>query len=490
MHFYHEPPAPLVPPLPHSASRSSDAAVRTVAEVSTEQPPLRLEYQAARQVGPALACRCVSPSSTAGLYPRPLHHLDTVTHALLGHIGGGRQPSTPEQIAVCSFLDSLNKSHQASLQPGEHDPFMVLAQQQDSQGYSLLYRAVSKNLTGLVECLLNRQPASFSATELFTGKKDEQTTPLHLAAKRGAASMVSLLLEKNADVNSRDSCRRTPLFRAVESGYEKTARVLLDKGADANIRNKSTNSPLHQALKRGYNSIARLLLDKGADANLRDGFGSFPLTLAIQGGDIDIVGLLVDKGADLHTLDGRMRTVLHVAIEQSNKDIAHLLLDRGADINSRAVCGQTPLHYAAEQGNMDMVTLLVHRGADVNSTDREASTPLHWAVCMEQEQIACFLLENNADVSWQNHRGKTALQLAADTGKAGIIHLLIEKGADVSDLEGYGGPHLALVRRDSNGHIDTIRYNWSVKDLTGSDWSLCNIPPQYVSPRHRLENSA
>ena len=202
------PPAPALSQasaLQHSGSRSANTVFQKVQEVSPGPVALRLEHLAARQVGPALACRRVNELVEAGqmeLYPGfrellllldqgrvvqkgpaaepTICLLGTITHVLLGHVAGERLPAVQEQTALCSFLYTLDRGNRCALQLTEQDPFMALAQQQDSGGHSLLYLAVYKELIGLVEWLLNSQPESFSATAPFTGENDERTNPLLL----------------------------------------------------------------------------------------------------------------------------------------------------------------------------------------------------------------------------------------------------------------------------------------------------------------------
>jgi ankyrin repeat protein len=63
-------------------------------------------------------------------------------------------------------------------------------------------------------------------------------TPLSWAAECGREAVLKLLVEKGADVKSKDSCGRTPLSWAAEKGHEAVVELLLEKGAD--VESKDT----------------------------------------------------------------------------------------------------------------------------------------------------------------------------------------------------------------------------------------------------------
>ena len=62
---------------------------------------------------------------------------------------------------------------------------------------------------------------------------DGERHVLHVAAIRGDADMVSLLLRASAEVDVKDEDGNTPLLLAYRAGHLELAQVLLDKGADA-----------------------------------------------------------------------------------------------------------------------------------------------------------------------------------------------------------------------------------------------------------------
>jgi len=129
--------------------------------------------------------------------------------------------------------------------------------------------------------------------------------------------LVTLLLDKGADVNARDTLAgRTPLMILVEywDSKEKTeaakplVELLLTRGANIKATDDSGNTPLHRAVESGGGRIGEaefqpqvvtLLLDKGADVNVRDKFGTTPAMIAARCQNSPVLKILLARGAEL-----------------------------------------------------------------------------------------------------------------------------------------------------------------------------------------------
>ena len=104
---------------------------------------------------------------------------------------------------------------------------------------------------------------------------------LHLAARRGDADMVSLLLLARADTEAEDERGNTPLLLACTSGHLELAQMLLDRGADASAANAHGDTPLLAAVAAGDAQLARALQARGASLKASREDGANVLALAI-----------------------------------------------------------------------------------------------------------------------------------------------------------------------------------------------------------------
>jgi len=108
----------------------------------------------------------------------------------------------------------------------------------------------------------------------------------------------ALLLQKNADVNERDSRGNTPLSLAANYGYLDIVRVLLDKNANVDSRNAAGNTPLMTAVSSysfNRDMIVRLLLGKNAAVDIRNNDGDTAMSLAVKKQRPSIVTMLKDE---------------------------------------------------------------------------------------------------------------------------------------------------------------------------------------------------
>jgi hypothetical protein len=121
-----------------------------------------------------------------------------------------------------------------------------------------------------------------------------------MAAQRGAIEGIQLLIEKGADVNSKDGAGETALMFACSSGNARAVQLLIERGADVKVRSKRNETALGFAATAGVQASVKMLLAKGAEVNVRNFRGYSPLMFAASSDTMPagIIRLLLDKGAD------------------------------------------------------------------------------------------------------------------------------------------------------------------------------------------------
>ena len=196
-------------------------------------------------------------------------------------------------------------------------------------------------------------------------------TPLILAATAGHDKVCEILLDHNADIEAQsERTKDTPLSLACSGGRYEVVEVLLRRNANKEHRNVSDYTPLALAASGGYVNIIKLLLAHGAEINSRTGskLGISPLMLAAMNGHTASVKLLLDMGSDINAqIETNRNTALTLACFQGRHEVVSLLLDRKANVEHRAKTGLTPLMEAASGGFVDVGRVLLDKGADVNA---------------------------------------------------------------------------------------------------------------------------
>ena len=105
---------------------------------------------------------------------------------------------------------------------------------------------------------------------------------------------MQVLVEAGGNVNARTNSGSTPLAVAARKGAAKAARVLIAKGCDLELRaTEQEVAPLHEAAREGQSEVLQLLIAAGADVEARAVDGSTALHLAAEEGRLVLVLSLI-----------------------------------------------------------------------------------------------------------------------------------------------------------------------------------------------------
>ncbi|KAF4626721.1 hypothetical protein G7Y89_g11436 [Cudoniella acicularis] len=275
-------------------------------------------------------------------------------------------------------------------------------------------------------------------------------TPLQWAALNGYNSLVQLILDKGAELESNDAARQTQLpgfMKREHKDVPPTIKLLLgiNKGPLKIQSSEMANfeAPIIWAFENRHDALFNLLLEEPAEIESKGKWDNNALLWGVKkavnvGGSKyeGIVKRLLGKGAKLEPKDINGQTPLSYAAEGGQEAITKLLIDMGADIEATHNLGGTPL---------SLVKQLLDSGADVGPKDDNGQTPLLWA---RNDAIAKLLLENGAELESKDPLGRTALSYAAGSGQKTIVKLLLDSGADVESKDNNGCTALSYASDD------------------------------------------
>ena len=242
-------------------------------------------------------------------------------------------------------------------------------------------------------------------------------TPLFLAVVSGYQSLVTLLLQRGADIGVLNYRKQSLLHGAAEAGHLDIFNLLRER-LDAYAEDVDKKTPLMLAARFGHEPIIKSYLqaDNSEIAiNKEDKFGWTPLLLALEGEHKDIALMLIKAGASVtHVTHERSVSSAHSAVYLDNEQVLKNLLDGGADLNLQTSNGYAPLHYASWNGKMKSIHFLLNNGVDVNVQNADGETPLSLASKYFETEAVRVLLAADADPSLCDFYGLTPLDYAGN----------------------------------------------------------------------------
>ena len=290
----------------------------------------------------------------------------------------------------------------------------------DTEGNSPLFSAVQSHLDNLIEFLdlLLEFGADISSTN-NTG-----ASLLHYALTSGWRDKPNLktvlwLLDAGTPVDTRNDSEETALLVATGCQRSDVVKLLIERGADITSRDHRGLTPLAKCLD-DYDTdertleMVRTLIELGADVNdslgHAGGLAHENLTKSIE-----IFDLLVERGLDVNLPDEDGNLLLSDTIYHDKPELTKRLLDAGARVDAANSEGSTALHQAALAGKVSNARLLVSSGARVAQLDKSGKTSLHLALTKEDSHMISYLTEQWID------------QGCFDSAKE-LLYMALEKG--------------------------------------------------------------
>ena len=199
---------------------------------------------------------------------------------------------------------------------------------------------------------------------------------VHAAVASGDFADVRELIELGANVDESKSSddATTPLLVAAAKGHADVVKLLLKHGANLYAKDDCDNNPLHVACSKGHVAVVGRLIKSDVDLSLKAGNGATALHLAARKGHDDVVALLLDNDCDIECTDAKGATPLHAACSGGYEDTVALLLKRGANPNACDAKGKTPKHIAAKKGHDDCAKIIKRAMKDVEANAAAAKS--------------------------------------------------------------------------------------------------------------------
>ena len=170
---------------------------------------------------------------------------------------------------LCTCLICKNK-------PEESEPNINMKSQSN---LTMLHIASAFNVPKMVTVLMNLNADGNS-------RDSNGWTPLHYAASRGFQKVLFLLLHGKSNINAVTMYQQTPLILAAMNGHDCCVKALLYfadhtcLSLDLNAQDSDGNTALHHASLAGYDAIIESLLEYKAKVTLKNNLGKVPADYA------------------------------------------------------------------------------------------------------------------------------------------------------------------------------------------------------------------
>ena len=165
------------------------------------------------------------------------------------------------------------------------------------------------------------------------GKSENRADPRFYAFRDAAfydkAEAARMLAEDPSLVGVKNSIGETAMhYLAVENELA-SVEWLLDRGADVNTRNDFGGTPLMDSASLGYREICEMLLKRGADMAMQDINGDTAISKAAQTGERSVLIMLLNRIPADADINAYFDDISAESMLKDGGPIADLLADRG-----------------------------------------------------------------------------------------------------------------------------------------------------------------
>ncbi|KAF4503282.1 NACHT and Ankyrin domain [Fusarium agapanthi] len=342
-------------------------------------------------------------------------------HELASAVGSGIE-GMADRIAICQPLLTLDDDrvlfvHQSTreyLHRGQPDADHVAELFQRDQ--------LSAELRSAYELF------NYARWKKWVNADDIIAIPLEYAVRGGCEDAVRFLLDHGADV---DGGKISASWVAAKRGAGSILQILLEYGAKITKNRLFDRSLLITAAREGFINLVQILLDHGADVNIRNDENETALILAARFAHEDLVMFLLEHGSHFDVADFRvwLRQTARILGSRWSTKVVPTLLNCVADICWGGEDGGRLLNLAPRFADCEMVAVCLTMGADVNWKHSNSRTALVEAV------LGCNTLGPKASEIYVKNRPRYAYKKSPGMTverRSAIVTFLLDHVADIN----------------------------------------------------------
>jgi ankyrin repeat protein len=288
--------------------------------------------------------------------------------------------------------------------------------------------------------LLLGSPVFWKSGASFETALPKETQP------RTSNEIIKLLVHKTSDIDAtRDSDGRTALSIAAENWQWSIVELLMEQGASINSKDRGGMTVLLWALQSPRKTTVFDSVHVLDEANVHIG---------------NITGTIDPSVLDIYDND-----ISEKVVEPA---ISRLI---GTDLEAQDTAGRTALSLAAENRFYTIVSALLKKDANVNSMDHQQMTPLLWASGLprfEHIVIENFICSDRSKSRFGGNKLPEMRPARKATSSSKpierIVRLLLDYGADIEAKDTFGQTALSIATNDGLDIIARLLEEYGLPD--------------------------
>lgn len=292
---------------------------------------------------------------------------------------------------------------------------------------------------------------------------NDDSYPLHYAARYGSVRLVKLLLDNNSNVDAKTKIKKIPSSSIALEGKETALLIAATYGDLAVLKHLIQNTPCNKnartfqerntalllAAKHGYIKIVKYLIEHNyANKEEKNRHGHTALILSIKEGHVDIVKfLLLEAGVNWQNAEqwfikhmpknekyGTIKKIfeefhLNLAIKKRDSSQIGKLLQSNPQLINKQNISQF-LHLAVSEENAEITEIILKKATAINCDcglliDDKGNNALHVACEKNDHNMVKLLIQYKLPVNSLNYSSQSPLHIACQHGHIDIVNELL-----------------------------------------------------------------